>query len=66
MIPYMNAEGTSHAIHEDVFSDLASLRSQLLILIKSSFLPNKFANIAKQDFNTMLHKIMSVKEISYA
>ena len=59
-IPYMHVEGTFRALREGAFGDLASLRSQLIILIKSSFLLNKLTNKAKQDFNSMLHKIVSV------
>ena len=64
-ILYMHAEETSRALREDAFDDFASLRSQLIILIDSSFILNKLTNIAKQDFNSILHKIVSVKEISY-
>ena len=59
-------EGTSRALREDASGDLASLRSQLIILIKSSFLLHKLTNMTKQDFNSMLYKIVSAKEISYA
>ena len=60
----MHAEGTSRPLREDDLDYLASLQSQLLILINSSFLLNKLIKIAKQDFNSMLHKIMTVKETS--
>ena len=61
----MHAEGTSRALREDSFDDLALLRSQLIFLIKSSYLLNKLTNIAKHDFNSMPHKLMSFEEISY-
>ena len=53
------------ALREDEFSDLTSLSSHLIILIRFYFFLNKLTSIAKQDFNSMLHKIVSVKEICY-
>ena len=57
--------GTSRALREDAFDDLASLRSQLIILIRSSFLLIKLINIAKQDFNSMFHKIRCLLKKSH-
>ena len=44
----IHVEGTSRALRKDAFGDLGWLSSQLIILIKSSFLPNKLTNIAKK------------------
>ena len=46
----MHVDGTFRALREDAFGDLASS------------LLNKLTNVAKQDFNSMVHKIVSVKE----
>ena len=60
-----SARAGLRALCKDAFSDLALLCSQLIILIKFLFLLNKLTNITKHDFNSMFHKIMSVKEITY-
>ena len=51
---YIHAEGTSRAVTSLCF---ALLRSELIILIKFSFLLNELISIAKHDFKSMLHKM---------
>ena len=61
--PWVNCERSFCALREDAFGTLASLHWQSFV---STLWFNFCSQIimVKQDFNSMLHKVLSVKEIS--